>query len=122
MNQILLLLNWLVHAFDEVESNVKVGKIQFNNTKIQDNTTNVYEVTENIFIKFADLPNSINISNSSLYTVNSYRSSNPDGTYENGKEYTFRIVSGTGIYVKAKGYINIKPVNDMRHITIRLCK
>jgi hypothetical protein len=62
MNQILLLLNWLVHAFDEVESNVKVGKIQFNNTKIQDNTTNVYEVTENIFIKFADLPNSINIS------------------------------------------------------------
>jgi hypothetical protein len=97
-----------------VDCNKKVGRIQFNNTVLQNNSTQTFTVTENISIQFDDCKNS------SMYAVNFYKTDNEDGSYESGKEYEFRIVSGTGAYVKSKGFITIKAEKDKRHVTVKL--
>ena len=95
-------------------SNKKVGKIQYNNIVIQNNTRQSCTVTENISIQFADCENS------SIYAVNYYKTNVESGAYEAGKEYEFRIVSGTGKNLKSHGYITIKAEKDVRHMTIKL--
>lgn len=92
----------------------QVGKIQYDNTVVQNNTKQSCTVTENISIQLDDCKNS------SMYAVNFYKTDNEDGSYEACKEYEFRIVSGTGAYVKSKGMITIKAEKDKRHVTIKL--
>ena len=96
------------------DCNKQVGKIQYNNTVVQNNTKQSCTVTENISIQLDDCKNS------SMYAVNFYKTDNEDGSYEACKEYEFRIVSGTGAYVKSKGFITIKAEKDKRHVTVKL--
>jgi len=94
--------------------NKKVGNIEFNYMIVQNNNNQTSTVSENIIISFADC------ANSSIYAINKYISPNTQGSYQTGKEYKFRIVSGTGQNVKAKGWIIIKADVDLRHIIIKL--
>ena len=94
--------------------NKKVGNIQFNYMIVQNNDNQTSSSTENIFFEFADC------NNSSIYAVNKFESYDTKGSYDIGKTYTFRIVSGTGQYLKSKGWIAITAEKDIRHITVKL--
>lgn len=97
-----------------MDCNKLVGKIQFNNVVVQNNTKQTFTVTENISIQLDDCDNS------SIYATNFYKTNDESGDYEACTEYEFRIVSGTGKYVKSIGMIKIKAEKDKRHITIKL--
>ena len=95
------------------ESTTVYKKIQFNTIKVKSfDSESYFNVTENICLQFSN--------NNSLFGLNYYKSNVFDGSYENNAKYIFEIISGTGIYLGATGYIVIDVIGDRRNVTIKI--
>ncbi len=92
-------------------SNINVGKIQFNIINIVSSTyPTLYNVSEEIIVQLSN--------GSSIFGLNQYTSS--DGSYVDGEKYIIKIVSCTGYNIGKNGYIVIDVYGDKRNIAIKL--